>query len=131
MSFYSRILQIKKLNKGEQIGYGAKVNLENDSYVAIIPVGYNNGIGIKNIGRYVVINNNKYNILSVGMNMSFVLVDEKVKVTDEVILLDGKNITIGSLARFNDTSFHEMLINIGKSNKKKYLKNEKIEYEEK
>lgn len=131
MSFYSRILQIKKLNKGEQIGYGAKVTLENDSYIAIIPVGYNNGIGIKNIGRYVFINNKKYNILSVGMNMSFVLVDEKVKVTDEVILLDGKNITIGSLARFNDTSFHEMLINIGKSNKKKYLKNEKIEYEEK
>ena len=131
MSFYSRILQIKKLSKGEQIGYGAKVTLENDSYIAIIPVGYNNGIGIKNIGRYVYINNNKYNILSVGMNMSFVLVDENVKITDEVILLDGKNITIGSLARSNDTSFHEMLINIGKSNKKKYLKNEKIEYEEK
>ena len=44
-----------------------------------------------------------------------------IKVTDEVILLDGKNITIGSLARFNDTSFHEMLINIGKSNKTTFI----------
>ena len=124
MSFYSRILQIKKLSKGEQIGYGAKVTLENDSYIAIIPVGYNNGIGIKNIGRYVFINNKKYNILSVGMNMSFVLVDDSVKVTDEVVLLDGKNITIGTLARFNDTSFHEMLLNIGKNNLRIYTNNE-------
>ena len=48
--------------------------------------------------------------------MSFVLVDKSVKIDDEVVLLDGKNITIGSLARFNDTTFHEMLINIGKNN---------------
>jgi len=116
MSFYSKILQIKEIKKGEKIGYGAKVTLENDSYVAIIPVGYNNGIGVKNLGRYVYINNNKYNVLSVGMNMSFVLVDKSVKIDDEVVLLDGKNITIGSLARFNDTTFHEMLINIGKNN---------------
>lgn len=116
MSFYSKILQIKEIKKGEKIGYGAKVTLENDSYVAIIPVGYNNGIGVKNLGRYVYINNNKCNVLSVGMNMSFVLVDKSVKIDDEVVLLDGKNITIGSLARFNDTTFHEMLINIGKNN---------------
>jgi len=124
MSFYSNILQIKKLKKGDKIGYGAKVTLESDSYVAIIPVGYNNGIGIKNIGRYVFINNKKYNILSVGMNMSFVLIDDSVKVTDEVVLLDGKNITIGTLARFNDTSFHEMLLNIGKNNLRIYTNNE-------
>jgi len=130
MSFYTSILQINKLNKGEQIGYGAKVTLEDDSYVAIIPVGYNNGIGTKNINRFVFINNKKYKVLSVGMNMSFVLVDSSVKVTDEVVILDGKNITIGTLARFNDTTFHEMLINIGKSNKRKYYKNEILEYEE-
>ena len=128
MSFYTSILQIKKLNKGDNIGYGAKVTLEKDSFVAIIPVGYNNGIGIKNINRNVYINNKKYNIISVGMNMSFVLVDNTVKLSDEVVLLDGKNITIGSLARFNDTSFHEMLLNLGKSNKKIYVNNENIEY---
>lgn len=131
MSFYTSILQINKLNKGEKIGYGAKVTLEEDSYVAIIPIGYNNGIGTKNINRYVYINNKKYRVLSVGMNMSFVLVDSNVKITDEVILLDGKNITIGTLARFNDTTFHEMLINIGKSNKKRYYRKDKLEYEEK
>ena len=124
MSFYTNILQIKKLNKGEKIGYGAKVILENDSYIAIIPVGYNNGIGVKNIGRYVFINDKKYNVLSVGMNMSFVHVDDSVKINDKVVILDGKNITIGSLARFNDSTFHEMLINIGKSNKRIYVENE-------
>jgi len=120
MSFYTSILQIKKLKKGDKIGYGAKVTLVNDSYIAIIPVGYNNGIGTKNINRYVFINDTKYSVLSVGMNMSFILVDNNVKINDKVVLLDGKNITIGTLARFNDSTFHEMLINIGKSNTKIY-----------
>ena len=130
MNFYTNILQIKKVNSGDSIGYGGKVYMENDSYIAVIPIGYNNGIGTGNINRYVFINNKKYNVLSVGMNMSFVLVDENVKLNDKVILLDNKNITIGALARFTDRTFHEMLLSIGKNNKRVYTKEKEIEFEE-
>lgn len=130
MNFYTNILQIKKVNSGDSIGYGGKVYIENDSYIAVIPIGYNNGIGTGNINRYVFINNKKYNVLSVGMNMSFVLVDENVKLNDKVILLDNKNITIGALARFTDRTFHEMLLSIGKNNKRVYTKEKQIEFEE-
>lgn len=130
MNFYTNILQIKKVNSGDSIGYGGKVYIENDSYIAVIPIGYNNGIGTGNINRYVFINNKKYNVLSVGMNMSFVLVDENVKLNDKVILLDNKNITIGALARFTDRTFHEMLLSIGKNNKRVYTKEKEIEFEE-
>jgi len=130
MSFYTNILQIKRINKGNSVGYGAKVCLKEDSIIAILPIGYNNGIGTKNIGRYVYINNKRYNVLSIGMNMSIIKIDDTVKSTDKVVLLDGENITIGALARFNDATFHELLINIGKSNKKIYFKNETVEYEE-
>ena len=130
MNFYTNILQIKKINSGDSIGYGGKVYIENDSYIAVIPIGYNDGIGTGNINRYVFINNKKYNVLSVGMNMSFVLVDENVKLNDKVILLDNKNITIGALARFTDRTFHEMLLSIGKNNKRVYTKEKEIEFEE-
>ena len=130
MNFYTNILQINKVNSGDSIGYGGKVYIENDSYIAVIPIGYNNGIGTGNINRYVFINNKKYNVLSVGMNMSFVLVDENVKLNDKVILLDNKNITIGALARFTDRTFHEMLLSIGKNNKRVYTKEKEIEFEE-
>jgi len=128
MKFYTNILQIKKINKGESIGYGAKVTLEKDSYIAIIPVGYNNGIGTGNINRYVYINNKKYNVLSVGMNMSFIIVDESVEIKDKVIILDNKNITIGALARFTNRTFHEMLLSIGKNNQRVYTKEKEIEF---
>ena len=128
MSFYTNILQIKKVCEGDSIGYGAKVHIESDSLIAIIPIGYNNGIGTDNINRYVYINGNKYDVLSVGMNMSFVKVDEKVKVSDKVILLDNKNITIGALARFTNRTFHEMLLSIGKNNKRVYTKRNKCEF---
>jgi len=128
MNFYTNILQIKRISSGDSIGYGAKVHIEKDTMIAVIPIGYNNGIGTKNINRYVYINKNKYNVLSVGMNMSFVEVDEKVSLTDKVVILDNKNITIGTLARFTDRTFHEMLLTIGKNNKRVYTKNNKTEF---
>ena len=128
MSFYTNVLQIKKIKSGESIGYGAKVKIENDILVAIIPIGYNNGIGTGNINRYVYINNKKYEVLSVGMNMSFVKIDDKVNTKDKVVLLEKDCITIGALARFTNRTFHEMLLSIGSSNKRIYTKNNKIEF---
>lgn len=128
MSFYTKLLQIKKIPSGESIGYGAKVHLKRDTFVGVIDLGYNNGIGTKNINRYVYINNKKYKVLSVGMNMSFIEVDESVSLDDKVVVLDGDNITIGALARFTDRTFHEMLLSVGKSNKRVYTKNGEIDF---
>ena len=128
MSFYTNILQIKTIKKGDTIGYGAKVLIDKDTNIAILPIGYNNGLGTKNINRYVSINNKLYKVLSIGMNMSFVEIDDSVKIDDKVIVLDNKNITIGSLARNNDTTFHEMMINIGKNNKVVYTRNKSVEF---
>jgi len=128
MSFYTNILQIKTIKKGDAIGYGAKVLIDKDTNIAIIPVGYNNGLGTKNINRYIFINNKLYKVLSIGMNMSFLEIDDSVKIDDKVIVLDNKNITIGSLARNNDTTFHEMMINIGKNNKVVYTRNKSVEF---
>jgi len=128
MSFYTNILQIKTIKKGDAIGYGAKVLIDKDTNIAIIPVGYNNGLGTKNINRYIFINNKLYKVLSIGMNMSFLEIDDSVKIDDKVIVSDNKNITIGSLARNNDTTFHEMMINIGKNNKVVYTRNKSVEF---
>ena len=54
------ILQIKEVKKGECVGYGATYTAEEDIKIAVLPIGYNNGIGRRNAGRYVVINGKKY-----------------------------------------------------------------------
>ena len=113
MKFVTSIIQIKDVKKGETIGYGA-TKFEKDTKVAILPVGYYNGVG-KN-RRYVLINGNKYySIGEIAMNMMAVSVDDKVKISDEVILL-GDELTLGKVSNFNNVSLSEVLINIGNSN---------------
>ena len=113
MKFVTRILQIKNIKVGESIGYGAS-KVEKDTKVAILPIGYNNGIG-KN-KRYVLINGNKYySIGEIAMNMMAIAIDDKVNIDDEVIVL-GDELTLGKVADFNNSTLSETLINIGKNN---------------
>ena len=128
MNFYTYLLETKLIKKGNSIGYGANIILEKDTFIGVIPIGYNNGLGTSANDGYVIINKNKYKILSIGMNMTFIEVDKMVKKEDKVVVLDSKYITIGCLSRFYNRTFHEMLLNIGKNNKKIYVKDNKIEY---
>ena len=113
MKFVTRILQIKDVKKGETIGYGA-YKVEKDTKVAILPIGYSNGIGKKR--RYVLINGNKYySIGEIAMNMMAISIDDKVKISDEVVVL-GDELTLGKVSDFNNSTLSETLINIGNSN---------------
>ena len=113
MKFVTHILQIKKVKAGETIGYGA-TKVTKDTKVAILPIGYSNGIG-KN-KRYVLINGNKYySIGEIAMNMMMVSIDDRVKLDDEVVVL-GDELTLGKVADFNNNSLSETLINIGNNN---------------
>ncbi len=128
MSMKTKIIQIKRVKKGEVIGYGASYEAKEDMIIGILPIGYSNGIGKKNNGRYVLINNNKYFVISeLGMNMMMIKIDKNVDINDEVIVL-GDLITIGQMSRFEGISLAQTLLNIGKNNKRIYIKGGKVEY---
>ena len=113
MRFVTHILQIKDLKQGETIGYGA-IKVDKDTRVAILPIGYSNGIG-KN-KRYVLINGNKYySIGEIAMNMMMISIDDRVKLDDEVLVL-GDELTLGKVSNFNNCSLSETLLNIGNNN---------------
>ena len=128
MSMVTSILQIKDVKQGEVIGYGAHYKANTNMKIAILPIGYNNGIGKKNINRYVIINDKKYFVVGeISMNMMIVKIDNSVDIDDKVYIL-GNGITLGILSRFNDYSISETLLNIGKNNKRIYTKGTKQEY---
>ena len=123
----TRIIQIKEVKKGEYIGYGCTYRAKKNMRIAILPIGYANGIGNKNNGRYVMINDKKYDVVgSIGMNMMTISIDKKVSINDAVIIL-GKGISLGTLSRFEGIGLAEMLINIGNNNKKIYTENKEGE----
>lgn len=121
----TNILQIKDIKKGERVGYGLLYKAKKDEKIATIPIGYADGIGTNNKNRYVLINNKKYSVVGeISMCMMSILIDDSVKITDTVTIV-GDDITLGMLARINNTSFHNTLINIGSMLPKKYIKDNK------
>lgn len=127
----TNIIQIKHIKQGDKVGYGILYEAKKDEIIATIPIGYDDGIGINYINRYVVINNKKYPVIGeISMCMMSILIDESVSINDEVTIL-GDGITIGQIARLNNTSMHNTLVNIGKNLPKVYIKNNEKVYEEK
>ncbi len=121
MTFKCRILQLKDVRKGEHIGYGAAYTAEQDIRIAVLPVGYNNGIGHQDHGRVVEINSRLCPVVGeIGMNMMCVKVDADTKLTDEVTLLGGR-ITLGMFSRFSGMGLAEIMLGIGKNNPRYYI----------
>jgi len=125
-SMYTNILQIKDVKKDENVGYGLSYKANENIRIAIIPVGYNNGIGYGINSHYVIINNKKYySVGQTSMNMMAIKIDETVNIKDKVYLINEK-ITPKMLANMTNKLTIEILLMAGKCNKKRYIKDNKI-----
>lgn len=123
---YSEIIQVKQIKKGEFVGYGAMYRSTEDEIIGIMPVGYDDGIFRKSRGRYVTINNKKYQIIGdVGMGMTAVKIDNTVNMYDKVTLI-GDKVTIKEVANHNGTSIYETMCNIGKQIPRTYIKDNEM-----
>ena len=122
----TNIIQIKHIHAGDKVGYGMLYTASRDEVIATIPIGFDDGIGISHINRYVIINNKKYPVIGeISMCMMSILIDDSVKLGDEVTVL-GDGITLGMISRLNNTSIHNTLVNIGKILPRVYIKNNKV-----
>lgn len=123
---YSEIIQVKKIKQGEFVGYGAMYRANEDEIIGIMPVGYDDGIFRRSKGRFVTINNKKYQLIGdVGMGMTAVKIDETVKMYDKVTLI-GDKVSIKEVANHNGTSIYETMCNIGKQIPRVYVKDNEI-----
>lgn len=90
-SLYSTVMSIRKVTKGEVVGYNASYQVKENGFIATIPIGFADGV-TKEFG-FVAIHKKKYPIVADTMDMIMVLVDENVKVQDKVEIF-GDTITI-------------------------------------
>lgn len=100
-SLYSSIMSLRKVKKGEVVGYNASYQVHTDGVIATIPIGFADGV-TKEFG-YVAIRGKKYPIVADAMDMIMVLVDETVKVKDKVEIF-GDTITINEAKRRLNTN---------------------------
>lgn len=116
----SRIIEIKHIKKDDTVGYDGNYKATKDELIGIIPIGYADGIIRKNTGRYVYINNKQYQIVgNICMDMLFVLIDENVKINDEVLIIKDNN-HINEIANHLDTINYEVMCSISNRVNRKY-----------
>lgn len=112
LTLKTEVMQIKKIKKGEFVGYGATYRARNDEYIATLPIGYADGIDLRNLGRYVYINSKPYEIIgSVCMGMISIRVDESVKLGDVVEIINEK-INAQDIAKHTGQTTYSVITNI-------------------
>lgn len=121
LTLCSEVSEIKEVNSCEYIGYGNHYKTNEKCLIAIIPVGYMDGLSLKNSGRNVLINNKNYPIVGVvNMGMITVKVDEDVKIKDKVIVI--KNVR--AISSYTSTTPHQLLTSISPTLKRIYIEEE-------
>ncbi len=120
------ISQLKKVKAGETIGYSRADKIEKDGVVAVIPVGYADGLN-RNLSRgrgSVMVRNSLVPIVgNICMDMCMINVSdlETVEEGDEVIIF-GDNYPVIEMARKLGTIPYEILTGISRRVKRIYFK---------
>ncbi len=112
-SVYSKVIEINDVENGT-VGYNGAYKVNSKERIAVVAIGYADGIIRKNTGRIVYINNKEYKIVgNICMDMLFVKVDETVKVGDKVTIIRDID-HIKEIANYLDTITYEVICSIGK-----------------
>jgi len=98
LSVKSQIIEIQKVNEEEYVGYG-KTIIERDGRVAILPLGYADGILRNYKNNYVYVNDKPCKIINVCMDMILVdITNVNSKVGDVVTVISNDNKKLNSVS---------------------------------
>jgi alanine racemase len=119
MSLYSRIMLLKRVPKGEKLGYGGTFETKRDSVIATIPIGYDDGYRrvFSNRARVIVRGQFAPVVGRVSMDLTIIDVTEvaEVSLDDRVTLMgsDGNcSITAEDLGELAGTISYEITCGI-------------------
>jgi alanine racemase len=119
MSLYSRIMLVKKVARGEKLGYGTTFETQRDSLIATLPIGYDDGYSraLSNCGRVIVRGQFAPVVGRVSMDLTLIDVTDVsgLQLDDRVILLgaeDDKRITAEEIGAAAGTISYEITCGI-------------------
>lgn len=127
MTFKSHTVFVKKVKKGEAIGYGYTYVADRDCEIATVPIGYADGYprALSNRGKVIV--NGKYANIVGRICMDMFMIDVTgcgVSVGDEVVLIGksgGLEISADDIADTVGTISYEILCGISKRIPRRYI----------
>ena len=131
LSFKSRILFLKEVEKGTAIGYGRSYVTPRKTRVATIPLGYADGFGrlLSNKAQVLIHGKRAPVIGRVCMDAFMIDVTDipQAKAGDELVLIGKQGeeeITVDEFAEWNQSISYEVLTRMGRRLPKVYLQDE-------
>lgn len=128
MSLHSRIAFLKRVPKGETLGYGRTFRTERDSSIATIPIGYHDGYrrALSNTARAIV--NETYAPVVGRVSMDWTIIDvtdiPDAAVGDDVVLIGrqgGLSMTAEELAKLSNTISYEVTCGISRRVPRRFI----------
>jgi alanine racemase len=125
LTWKTKIAQIRNISEGEDVGYGCTYRAQRDGRIAILPIGYYEGLNRKLSNKgYVLINGRRAPIRGrVCMNMTIVDVTNipDVKLEDEAVIIGAQGSEVISAENFAEwvgTINYEVVTHIHESIKR-------------
>ncbi|MGB9771557.1 MAG: alanine racemase [Candidatus Kapaibacteriota bacterium] len=129
MEIVSKVISVRRIRKGESVGYGRKFIASEDTTVATVPIGYGDGLARTcSDSMYCLIGGKRFKVIG-GICMDEMMVEigsENVKLGDEVVILGNQGseqITGKELAKCSKTIVYEVITSISNRVPKIYVKN--------
>lgn len=128
LSLHTRVAHLKKVPKGETLGYSRTFTTKRDSLIATIPIGYQDGLSrrLSNKGRVLI--NGSFAPIVGRISMDWTILDvtdvPNIAINDEVILIgeqNDKKITAAELARLTETISYEITCGINRRVTRTYV----------
>lgn len=128
LSLHSRIAFLKRVPKGETLGYSRTFKTAKDSVIATVPIGYQDGYmrALSNAGRVIV--NETHADVAGRISMDWTLVDVTdvpgAAVGDEVVLIGEQSdlrVTVEELAAKAQTISYEVTCGIHRRVERKFV----------
>jgi alanine racemase len=131
LSFKSKIIFLKEVEKGTPVGYGKSYITSRKTKVATIPLGYADGFGRLLSNKACVLIQGKRSKVIGRVCMDAFMVDvtdiPQAKAGDELVLIGkqgNEEITVDEFAEWNQSISYEVLTRMGKRLPKVYLQKE-------
>ncbi|MEI0447535.1 alanine racemase [Brachyspira intermedia] len=125
LNLKSHVVLVRNIKKGESISYGMTWTADKDTKVAVIPIGYADGVPRKLSNNWEVKINGKYYPLRGRVCMDSIIAEienDNVKTGDEVLIFgNDKKLNADTLAERIGSISHEVLVNIGERVKRVYI----------
>nr|WP_263313317.1 alanine racemase [Mammaliicoccus sp. Marseille-Q6498] len=86
----ANVIQVRDIKQGETCGYSFQYTADKDCKIAVVDIGYGDGILKSRAKHDALINNKRYPIRGLMMSHMFVEVDESVKSGDSVTMYSNE-----------------------------------------